>query len=283
MRKVLALATNDLRLTLRDRASFFWLLVLPIGLMGFFGMFGGAAATPRRVSRWWTRITAGWRALSSAQITGQQIEVVKAKPGERKVRTLVIPKGFTEGVLAGKQQTLAIEKDEDADAIFPWRPRPRCCARSRRPWPASSEMKESGRGLRRPLAARPAARQALRPTGRARAAGSHRPCSERSRHPHHDRADDDGDLRRRVPRHWRRARECCAASSRAPCRAPTCSRGSSLGRVAIAAVQIVLLLVVAGRFVFKVSFGHSPLGLALLLLWPTPSAWPAWPRCWARS
>ena len=41
------LALNDLRLTLRDRASFFWMLVLPIGMMAFFGMFGGGGGAAR--------------------------------------------------------------------------------------------------------------------------------------------------------------------------------------------------------------------------------------------
>ena len=44
MKKILTLAGNDLRLTVRDRASFFWLLALPVGLMAFFGMFGGGGA-----------------------------------------------------------------------------------------------------------------------------------------------------------------------------------------------------------------------------------------------
>ena len=41
--------------------------------------------------------------------------------------------------------------------------------------------------------------------------------------------------------------------------------GKLLGRMAIAGLQIVLLLVV-GRFLYGVSFGSSPVGLALLLL-----------------
>jgi hypothetical protein len=118
VRRILALAINDLRLTVRDRASFFWLLVLPIGLMGFFGMFGGGGGDSK------ARLTVvdedkGWLARAFvSQIAGQQIEVVEAKPGERRVRTLVLPKGFTEGVLAGKQQTLAFEKDVDAVREF---------------------------------------------------------------------------------------------------------------------------------------------------------------------
>src|SRR6186713_22296 len=118
MRKVLGLALNDLRLTVRDKASFFWLLALPIGLMAFFGMFGGGAGSGK------ARLTVvdedgGWLAKAFvAQIAGPQVEVVPPEPGKPKVRTLVIPKGFTDNVLAGKQQTLAVEKDKDADTGF---------------------------------------------------------------------------------------------------------------------------------------------------------------------
>jgi hypothetical protein len=137
VRKVLALAINDLRLTVRDRASFFWLLVLPIGLMGFFGMFGGGGGDSK------ARLAVvdedkGWLARAFvSQIAGQQIEVVEAKPGERKVRTLVLPKGFTEGVLAGKQQRSRSRRTRTPTASSRWRSRPRCCAPSRPPWPDS--------------------------------------------------------------------------------------------------------------------------------------------------
>ena len=37
MRSILHLGLNDLRLTLRDKPAFFWLIVMPLGMMWFFG------------------------------------------------------------------------------------------------------------------------------------------------------------------------------------------------------------------------------------------------------
>ncbi len=46
MRAVFGLALNDLRLTLRDRASFMWMLLMPIAFMWFFGQAGGGQSGP---------------------------------------------------------------------------------------------------------------------------------------------------------------------------------------------------------------------------------------------
>ena len=269
MRKVLALAANDLRLTVRDRASFFWLLVLPIGLMAFFGMFGGGGGGNK------ARLTVvdedgGWLAKAFVQqIAGQQVEVVPPKPGERKVRTLVIPKGFTEHVLAGKQQTLAVVKDEDADAGFSMAAEAAVLRAIASTLAHLVEMNQAGTLAQGSaafvaLSARePLVKLSVRQAGHGQAVPKGRQQSvpgiltmtvlmmtviyggvfltlEKS----------EGTLRRQLAGPVGRAHVFA---------------GKLLGRVAIAGVQIVLLLVV-GRFVFGVSFGHSPLGLALLML-----------------
>ena len=45
MRAIFQFAFNDLRLTMRDRSSFIWMLLMPIALMWFFGQVGGGSAT----------------------------------------------------------------------------------------------------------------------------------------------------------------------------------------------------------------------------------------------
>ena len=137
VRKVLALAINDLRLTVRDRASFFWLLVLPIGLMGFFGMFGGGGGDSK------ARLTVvdedkGWLARAFvSQIAGQQIEVVEAKPGERKVRTLVFPRASRKACSPAGSRRSRSRRTRTPTANSPWRSRPPCSAPSRPLWPDS--------------------------------------------------------------------------------------------------------------------------------------------------
>ncbi len=269
MRKVLTLALNDLRLTWRDRASFFWMLALPIGMMAFFGMFGGGGNTSK------ARLTVvdedgGWLAQAFVrQIAGARIEVVPAKPGESRVRTLVIPKGFTENVLAGKQQILAIEKDKDADTGFSMAAEAAVLRATVSTLANLVEMKQAatlpqGDAAFAALSARePLVKLAVRQAGHGQQVPQGRQQSvpgiltmtvlmmtviyggvfltlEKS----------EGTLRRQLA---------------GPVGRTHVLAGKLLGRVAIASVQIVLLLLV-GRFLFGVSFGHSPTGLALLLL-----------------
>ena len=268
MRKVWTLALNDLRLTWRDRASFFWMLALPIGMMAFFGMFGGGGNTSK------ARLTVvdedgGWLAQAFVrQIAGARIEVVPAKPGESRVRTLVIPKGFTENVLAGKQQILAIEKDKDADTGFSMAAEAAVLRATVSTLANLVEMKQAatlpqGDAAFAALSARdPLVKLAVRQAGHGQQVPQGRQQSvpgiltmtvlmmtviyggvfltlEKS----------EGTLRRQLA---------------GPVGRTHVLAGKLLGRVAIASVQIVLLLLV-GRFLFGVSFGHSPTGLALLL------------------
>ena len=269
MSKVWTLALNDLRLTWRDRASFFWMLVLPIGMMAFFGMFGGGGGSSK------ARLTVvdedgGWLAQAFVrQIAGPRIEVVPAKPGERRVRTLVIPEGFTANVLAGKQQVLAIEKDKDADSSFSMAAEAAVLRATVSTLARLVEMKQAGTlpqgdaafavlSAREPLvklSVRQAGHGQQVPRGRQQSVpgiltmtvlmmtviyGGVFLTQEKS----------EGTLRRQLT---------------GPVGRSHVLAGKVLGRVAIAAVQIVLLLLV-GRFLFGVSFGHSPAGLALLLL-----------------
>ena len=72
MRRLLRLAANDVRLTLRDRVAFFWIALLPILLMWLFGSMFGGGNTPR------VSLTIIDRDL----FTAQPAEILKAKVTE---------------------------------------------------------------------------------------------------------------------------------------------------------------------------------------------------------
>ena len=125
MRKIWLLALNDLRLTARDRASFFWMIVMPVAMMWFLGLMGGGGGTGTpQISLSLVNQDDGW--LSAAfieELTDEALdfqEIDRALPDgeESRVRTLVIPEGFTGGVLAGDQQILKLEKEPGTSSEF---------------------------------------------------------------------------------------------------------------------------------------------------------------------
>jgi ABC-2 type transport system permease protein len=116
---------NDVRLTLRDRAAFFWLLVLPVFLIWMFGhMFAGGGSA--RVSLAVRDRDGGWLAAAlTEELSGPNVIVKmyagKAADGEESKKAaqwVELPAGFTAGALAGRQQILKIETSEDASADY---------------------------------------------------------------------------------------------------------------------------------------------------------------------
>jgi len=125
MRTIFLLAANDLRLTIRDRASFIWLLLMPVAFMWIFGQAagGGTSGPPKftltiddRDGGWLARAVVG--ELEGERVNLRTIDEVEADDELSRVRTLVIPAGFTDRVLAGDQQTVALVKDDGADEDF---------------------------------------------------------------------------------------------------------------------------------------------------------------------
>jgi len=115
MSRVLWLAWNDVRLTARDKPAFLWLVALPIAMMWFFGAIGGGGSEqPLKLALDVRDEDQGWVARAFvAELRGDVIDLkeltgaLSVDPIER--RRLVVPAGFTAGVLAGQQQQLRIE------------------------------------------------------------------------------------------------------------------------------------------------------------------------------
>lgn len=121
MRQVGLLALNDLRLTWRNKAAFIWMLALPVAFMWLFGQMGGGSQGPPKVILGVDDRDGQWLARALiAELKGEQIELQPVKPGltpetSPPRRTLIIPAGFTAGVLAAKPQELRLESQPGAD------------------------------------------------------------------------------------------------------------------------------------------------------------------------
>jgi ABC-type multidrug transport system permease subunit len=120
---VLTIALHDLRLTVTDRGAALWMLLLPIVFATFFGIVtGGDASSAHPVASLTVvdRDRSPVSRLVIEELEGEGVQITELSFEERgstdnaPARTLVIPPGFGEGVLAGNQQTLRLEQEPDA-------------------------------------------------------------------------------------------------------------------------------------------------------------------------
>lgn len=285
--KIFRLAVNDLRLTLKDRAAVIWMLVLPLAFMWLFGQMGGDANEDWRISLGIEDRDGGWLAQALvAELDDERLALTQLPPQEmpstdedspddqgteRKVRTLVIPEGFTVGVLAGDPQTLRLEAEAGANAEFSVgaqmhlvRAVTRTLARLVELDPGGDDKGETvtpeafqALGARQDLVSlkvTSAGQAKSRPSGTAQSVpgtltmivlmmtviyGGVFLAQEK----------ETGMLRRQVS---------------LPVTRGEIFLGKLVGRLLVAAAQILVLLL-AGRFLFQVSWGSSPIGLLLVL------------------
>lgn len=128
MRQVLRLALNDLRLTIADFKAFVWMLLLPIGLMWFFGfMVGGGGGDPSRIGLGVVDRDGGWLARALVdELDVEPVDLTRLGPDwepfvpdtEQPAGWIVIPEGLTEGALAGEQQTLRLVRHPEASEEY---------------------------------------------------------------------------------------------------------------------------------------------------------------------
>jgi ABC-type multidrug transport system permease subunit len=123
VRGVLLLAANDLRLTLRDRAAFVWLLLTPLAMMWFFGRIsfseGGA---PKIALTIVDRDGGALAEILTHEIEGDRVRLSVLRGPDatggappKTERWIVLPPGFTSGALSGTPQPLRIETTKDAE------------------------------------------------------------------------------------------------------------------------------------------------------------------------
>jgi ABC-type multidrug transport system permease subunit len=274
MRKLLLVAGNDVRLTVRDRAAFFWLLALPVFLTWLFGrmMAGGGA---EKVSLTVIDRDGGWLAaamIEEISVPGVALQVVpkdasSAQDAEKTTRWIELPPGFTEGALAGRQQTLKIETAKDAGADYSRAAEVLVVRAIARALARAAEMKTSGG----PMDAATYDRLRARPPLVAVAVST----------AGHGTAVPKG-VAQSVPgiltftvlmmttiygavfltiekRSGMLRRQFTLPVSR-----HTLFAGKVLGRMFVAGIQIAILLV-TGRFLFHLGFGSSPAALLALL------------------
>ncbi len=121
MRSIASIALHDLRLTFTDRGAVIWMLLLPIVFATFFGLVMSGGSSPANAVASLTVVDLDSSKISAtliADLEGEGVEITVLTLGERSasedvVRTLVIPAGFGEGVLAGNKQILRLEKQPD--------------------------------------------------------------------------------------------------------------------------------------------------------------------------
>jgi ABC-type multidrug transport system permease subunit len=280
LRQVALLAANDLRLAARDRAALVWMLLLPLALMWIFGAVNRSGPPPKASLAVDDR-DGGWLARALvAELAGERLEISEVRPSaapasakkELPPRTLVIPKGFTTGVVAGRRQTLRIEKGSGANAEFSLaaeahvvRALVRVVGRLAEVGPPSPN--DAGGAEQRRAFSALAGRPPLVTVAVSMAGGGHRVPSGFAQ-------SVPGTLTMTVlmmtliygavfltleKRQGMIRRQATLPLSRSAVFA-----GKLAGRFLIAGAQAVVLIV-AGRFLFHLSWGRSPGGLALLL------------------
>jgi ABC-2 type transport system permease protein len=287
-RQIRTLAGNDLRLTLRDRASLVWMLLLPLVLMWMFAAMN-AGGGPQKISLAVDDRDGGWLAKAVVkELSGERIELTglpsgpaagSARGGQGAApaqpppaRTLVIPAGFTANVLAGRQQTLRLEKASGASEEFSLaaeahvvRAVVRIVGRLAEAGPPPAGDSQ-GLATQRFFAAT-AARPPLVSVSVATAAGGHPvPAGFAQSVP--------GILTMTVLMMTliygavfltlEKRQGMIRRQTTLPLPAGALFAGKLAGRLLIAGTQAVLLLL-AGRLLFGLSLGSSPAGLALLL------------------
>jgi ABC-2 type transport system permease protein len=124
MRNILSIARHDLRLVVQDRAAVMWMFIMPIVFATFFGLvMGGGAGRPADAQVRLTVVDFDGGFLARAlveDLASERFELVELTPSAAaetpgKVRTLVIPEGFTADIVRGDETTLRLEREPDTD------------------------------------------------------------------------------------------------------------------------------------------------------------------------
>lgn len=124
MRSALIIARHDLRLLMTDKSAVMWFVVMPIAFATFFGLVMAGGSDPSDARARLTVVDADngpvaeilIEELESDRLDLVYVDAIDKDATPDKIRTLVIPSGFSAAVLAGEQSTITLEKDPDASA-----------------------------------------------------------------------------------------------------------------------------------------------------------------------
>jgi len=120
MKEILDIGFNDLRVFLKDKSAFIWLLAMPLGFAYFMGFVsGGYSGDPKNAQPEIVIVNqdSGYMSQLFLEVLGQEgLRPVSRENQEGAARGLEIPEGFTEMILSKKESVLEFFKvgsDED--------------------------------------------------------------------------------------------------------------------------------------------------------------------------
>jgi ABC-2 type transport system permease protein len=117
MKKIWHIASLDLKLTVRDKAFFFWFLIFPMIFILIFGNLYKSNHTAQKASLLVINQDKGkWGAYFVEKLKSPGIELdVRSSAPEKYIRMLVIPDDFSEKLARKTAQELQLKKDTQAN------------------------------------------------------------------------------------------------------------------------------------------------------------------------
>jgi ABC-2 type transport system permease protein len=116
--RIYRIASNDFRLTWKERGVILWMFVMPLAFILFFGMsFGGGGGARPRASLTIENRDGGFLAAELIEaLRSENLSVTDSLPeGVEAIRTLIVPEDFTRRVLGKEPVTLLLSRANDAD------------------------------------------------------------------------------------------------------------------------------------------------------------------------
>lgn len=117
MKKIWHIGFLDLKLTVKDKAFFFWMLAFPLVFILIFGnLFQGSKTDTKASLTVLNQDQGQWGAyfVEKLKAPGIELAIVSTAPGEY-FRMLVIPADFSAKIEKRAAQTLELKKDSDAN------------------------------------------------------------------------------------------------------------------------------------------------------------------------
>jgi len=117
MKKIWHIASLDLKLTVRDRAFFFWFLVFPMCFILLFGNLYKSNPSDQKAALLIVNQDKGkWGSYFIEKLKSPGIELdVKTSPPDKPIRMLIIAPDFSEKLAAKTAQELELKKDPQAN------------------------------------------------------------------------------------------------------------------------------------------------------------------------